>query len=454
VDDFIQRVEQAIARHHLLADGGTVVVGVSGGVDSMVLLHALHDLSGKHRWKLVVAHFNHQLRGAFADADARFVSAVARKLGLRFESASEDVKAHARRKKLSVEMAARKLRHDFLARTAQKFKAHRIALAHHADDQVELFFVRLLRGAGAQGLGGMKWTSHSPEDRNSKLVRPLLDESKDALVHFAHAQRIKFREDATNRSADILRNRIRHKLLPLLRREYQPAIENAVLRSMRLVGDEGEFLALEAIRWLKQKNRASFNSLHVALQRRILQTGLLAQGIVPQFEHIEELRLSANQWISVRANFFCRRTTDGVIETRATEGTSAGDSAEAAISIGARAGETVHESVTLAWRFRRGGELPRSKARTEFFDADAVGDSIGLRRWRAGDRFQPIGMARAIKLQDFFVNLKIPRSRRHELLIATNADGEIFWVEGLRIGERFKITAATSRILQWSWRRI
>lgn len=430
-----------------------MVVGVSGGVDSMVLLHALHQLSPKHRWKLVVAHFNHQLRGAFADADARFVSAAARKLGLRFESASEDVKAHARREKLSVEMAARKLRHDFLARTAQQLKAHRIALAHHADDQVELFFVRLLRGAGAQGLGGMKWTSPSPADRHLKVVRPLLEESKDALVHFARAKRIRFREDATNRSADILRNRIRHKLLPLLRREYQPTIENAVLRSMRLVGDEGEFLALEATRWLKQ-NRTSFNSLHVALQRRILQTGLLAQGIVPQFDHIEELRLNPNQWISVRANFFCRRTTDGLIETRVTEGTISGDSAEAVISIGARAGETVHGSMTLTWRFQRGGELPRPKARTEYFDADAVGDSIRLRHWRAGDRFEPIGMVHSIKLQDLFVNLKIPKSRRHELLLATNADGEIFWVDGLRIGERFKITSTTSRILQWSWRRI
>ncbi len=446
-------MEQAIARHQLLADGETVVVGVSGGVDSMVLLHALHALGAKHRWKLVVAHFNHQLRGAAANADARFVSAAARKLGLRFESASEDVKAHARREKLSVEMAARKLRHDFLARLAQKFKTHRIALAHHADDQVELFFLRLLRGAGAQGLGGMKWASRSPADRKLKLVRPLLDESKDTLVQFARAQRIKFREDATNRSADILRNRIRHKLLPLLRREYQPAIENAVLRSMRLVGDEGEFLALEASRWLKQKNRTSFNSLHVALQRRILQTGLLAQGIIPQFEHIEELRLNPNQWISVRANFFCRRTTDGLIESRATEGTSADDGAETVISIGTRAGETLHESVALMWKFRCGGKLPRPKARTEYFDADTVGDSIRLRHWRAGDRFHPIGMAHAIKLQDFFVNLKIPQPRRHELLIATNAEGEIFWVEGLRISERFKITPATARIVQWSWRR-
>lgn len=418
----------------------------------MVLLHALHPLSVKHRWRLVVAHFNHQLRGAAANADARFVSATARKLGLHFESASEDVKAHARREKLSVEMAARNLRHAFLARTARKLEARHIALAHHADDQVELFFLRLLRGAGAQGLAGMKWTSRSPADPELKLIRPLLDESKEALVRYARAGRLKFREDATNRSTDILRNRIRRKLLPQLQREYQPAIASAVLRSMELVREESEFLALETIRWLKQRNRPSFKSLHVALQRRILQAGLLAQDIAPQFEVIEELRLNSNQWVNVRAGVFCRRTAGGLVETRKGESTVATE-AETVVAIGARAGATEHESVTVAWSLRRAGKLPQRKAQREFFDADAVGETIRLRHWRAGDRFQPIGMAHVIKLQDFFVNLKIPKARRHMLLIATKADGEIFWVEGLRIGERFKITSATSRILQWSWRR-
>jgi tRNA(Ile)-lysidine synthase len=452
VDDFIQRVDQAIARHQLLADGETVVVGVSGGVDSMVLLHALHKLSAKHRWKLVVAHFNHQLRGDAADADACFVSAVAKKLGLRVESASGDVKVLARREKLSVEMAARNLRHEFLARTALKLGARRIALAHHADDQVELFFLRLLRGAGVQGLSGMKWITPSPVDRNVMLVRPLLEEWKEALIQFARAERIKFHEDATNRSTDILRNRIRHKLLPLLRRDYQPAINPSVLRSMELLRDENDFMAEEANQWIERKKRAPFNSLHVALQRRILQTGLWAEGIVPQFEHIEEMRLNPKRWINVRTDIFCRCTAGGLIEIRNVENVSS-DSAEAVVLIGTRAGATAHESVRLSWKFRRGGKLSQRKAKTEFFDADAVGESIGLRHWRAGDRFQPIGMATAIKLQDFFTNLKIPKKRRHELLIATTARGEIFWVEGLRISERFKITTTTTRILQWSWRR-
>ena len=453
MDELIQRTEEAIARHHLLADGESVVVGVSGGVDSMVLFHVLRTLSAKHRWKLVVAHFNHQLRGKDADADERFVMNAAKKLGLAFTSERQDVKTFARASSLSVEMAARKLRHEFLARTAKQFGSRFIALAHHADDQVELFFLRLLRGAGAQGLGGMKWKAPCPVAHDITLFRPLLGESKTALMEFAHAHRIKSREDATNRSADILRNRIRHKLLPLLRRDYQPAIDRAALRSMELVSDESDFLGAEAARWLKNKRREPFDSIHGALQRRIVQLGLLAHGIVPQFEHIENLRANPNQWLTVGGGFVCRRIPNGDIEARNVTSIR-GDETSATVHLGLRTRNALCDSVRISWKFLRGAKLPQARPRTEFFDADAVGESIELRHWRAGDRFQPIGMANAIKLQDFFVNQKIPRVRRHELLIATTGDGEIFWVEGQRIGERFKVTPETKRILRWHWVKV
>ena len=127
-------------------------------------------------------------------------------------------------------------------------------------------------------------------------------------------------------------------------------------------------------------------------------------------------------------------------------------SGEAHVTLGARAGRAACGAAILAWSFIPGGELPPPHAHTEHFDADAVGESIVLRHWRAGDRFQPIGLGHEVKLQDFFVNQKIPRERRHELWIATTGSGDIFWVEGARIGERFKVTPATKRILRWQWR--
>ena len=248
--DLLQRVEQNIQYRRLLKRGQAVLVGVSGGLDSMTLLHALHKLSSRHRWRLTVAHFNHQLRGRSSDADEKLVRQTAAAMKLPFVAGRANVREFAQKSKLSVEMAARKLRHDFFARTAKERKIRVIALAHHADDQVELFFLRLLRGAGGEGLAGMKWRSPSPVDSKIMLVRPLLDATKAELRGFARENKIRFREDATNASLDLPRNRVRNELLPLLQRRYQPALTKTVLRLMEIVGAEADVVGEMARRWL------------------------------------------------------------------------------------------------------------------------------------------------------------------------------------------------------------
>ncbi|HVV73787.1 MAG TPA: tRNA lysidine(34) synthetase TilS, partial [Verrucomicrobiae bacterium] len=223
-------IERCIRTRKLLSDGQSILVAVSGGLDSMVLLRLLADLSAPHRWKLTVAHFNHGLRGRQSDADERLVVRTASRFGLPLRTDRGDVRAFARTRKVSLEMGARHLRHSFLALAARESGAGVIALAHHADDQLELFFLRLLRGTGSDGLRAMGWISHSPADPSVKLIRPLLGHTKAALHEFARLQKVKFREDATNASLDFQRNRIRHELLPLLRRKYQPALQAVIAR--------------------------------------------------------------------------------------------------------------------------------------------------------------------------------------------------------------------------------
>lgn len=429
-----------------------MLVAVSGGVDSIALLHLLYGLAPKFGWQLAVAHFNHQLRGRASDGDEQLVRNTAKALGLRFVAGHADVKSAARRKSVSIEMAARELRHAFLARTARRLKCRVIALAHHADDQVELFFLRLLRGAGSEGLAGMKARATSPADARVQLVRPLLGFSKAELVAYASKQRIAFRQDASNASPDMLRNRVRLELLPLLRRRFQPALNRTVLRMMAIAADEADLLGATAEDWFRSAGRkVVWADWPVALQRRWIQRQLQQRGLAPDFDLIESLRLQPGKPVSLRPNLAVTLDGNGRVQTARSKALKF-NARRAAINV-QRAGVTRFGGLKLNWRVERRAPGVRRERQTEFFDADRVGARVTLRHWRPGDRFQPIGMSVAVKLQDWFTNQKIPAAERRRLVVATTARGEIFWIEGLRIGERFKLAAPTRRQLCWKWRR-
>ena len=448
----LARVETAIRRRGLITPGQGVLVAVSGGVDSMVLLHALHALAPTRGWRLVVAHFNHRLRGASSGRDAQFVQRAARRLGLECVVEAGEVRALARERGWSIEMAARELRHEFLARTARQRGLAVVALAHHADDQVELFFLRLFRGAGS-GLAGMKWSGVSPADAAVKLVRPLLEQPKAALVEFAVATGIKFREDASNTSADILRNRIRHQLLPLLRKSYQPAVAQTVLRAMDIVDSEAAFVRAEAEQWLRRRTRG-FEALPVALQRQCLCVQLEQLGLPAEFDLVEQLRGQPGVRHSCGAGWLVSEPGTGKVRWAQVEPAVASD-AEVVVQLGAKRGKVCFEGVQIKWGVGPSREVERLRrvAGLERFDADAVGASVRLRHWRPGDRFRPSGYPSAAKLQDLFTNAKVPSAERHRRLVAETSAGQIFWVEGLRIGQEFKLAPETRRLLEWRWQR-
>lgn len=445
----LHHIETLIQSRRLLKPGGKILVAVSGGMDSMVLLHMLAGISRRRKGKIIVAHFNHQLRGRASDLDEKLVRQTAARMKLRVIVERADVKTFAAKSKLSIEMAARKLRHEFLARTARKQKLNVIALAHHADDQVELFFLRLLRGSGSEGLGGMKWRSPSPADRTIELVRPLLGSTKADLRLFARENKIRFREDATNASPDFLRNRIRNELLPSLRKDYQPALTKTILRLMEIVGAESEFVGSVA-----QFTEVKFEKLPMAIQRRHLQMRLVEAGISADFDLIESLRQFPGRFVSISSTISVARDALGKIKMREERGNKFCAN-ELPIRFKGREGEVDFNGNRFKWQIRkssRGIGFRRSlsaRPKSEVFDADKVGEEITLRHWRQGDRFQPIGLKSPAKLQDLFVNAKIPRNRRHELIVAANGAGEIFWVEGLRISENFKLTLQTRRQLVW-----
>ncbi|MGD0814499.1 MAG: tRNA lysidine(34) synthetase TilS [Verrucomicrobiota bacterium] len=454
MSDLTGHIETSIRDQRLFRDGQRILAAVSGGVDSMVLLELLHRLSKIHRWKLTVAHFNHQLRGAASDADERLVRKTARKLRLPLVAGRGNVQELARESGVSVEMAARKLRHDFFAATAAKLRIPTVALAHHADDQVELFFLRLLRGTGGGGLAGMKWSNPSPSAPKIRLARPLLDLPKDALQSFAKVNKLVFSEDASNASIDILRNRVRRELIPLLTRHYQPALTRTVLRLMDVVGADADFVALTAGEWIKGGRTPDFDHLPVAAQRQIIHLQLRQARLSPDYDLIEHLRLRADQWMAVSADCSVSRDASGMVHRR-RQASIPFSSSQRKLSLTGRKGAPVFDGLKVHWEIvdDRGMIAAGKQANVEHFDADKVGAPIWLRHWRPGDRFQPIGTASPRKLQDLFTNLKVPPAERRGRVVAATRQGKIFWVEGLRMAEEFKLDKSTTRKLKWSWRR-
>jgi tRNA(Ile)-lysidine synthase len=266
------------------------MIGVSGGRDSVLLLHLLlsHGCGD-----LVVCHVDHGLRPESGE-DARFVAGLAAQYGLPFAAFREDVAARAKRCRKSIETAAREIRYAFFARAAREHDCPRIFLAHHADDQVETFLFHLFRGASARGLAGMRSvatrTIHGVEMR---IARPLLGVWREEIDACIAAHGLAYREDASNASAQHTRNRLRHEIIPFIERAFDRGIRRSVWRAAEILREEDEYLGEEAAAFQARGDLSvpDLRAQPVALQRRILCAWLKAGGIPePSFEDVENVR--------------------------------------------------------------------------------------------------------------------------------------------------------------------
>ena len=276
---------------HLLRDfspGRPYLIGVSGGRDSVALLHWL--LAQGYR-KLIVCHFEHGLRGRAGKSDARFVERFTQKQGLKFELGSADVGALARKRKQSIETAARQERLAFFERVGRRRRCLTIFLAHQADDQVETFLLNLFRGAGGRGLGAMRPRSnYGPLE----VVRPLLGVWRSEIDSYIRTHDLQFRDDTTNEKLEARRNRVRHKILPWLEKQFSRSLRKTIWRAATLLAEEEEYLESQlpvALTIQPELAVKKIAALPVALQRRTIHRWLGQQGIVDlAFDDVENVR--------------------------------------------------------------------------------------------------------------------------------------------------------------------
>ena len=236
----LYRVKRTIDHYHLLNQGDRIVVGVSAGVDSMVLLHLLNACRQTFDLSLIVAHVNHGIRPKEPEKEADLVQKECERLHLPFECGIFNAKEFQRAGKFSLQEAARRLRFHFFEQILQKYDAQKIALGHHADDQVETVLLRLMRGAGLQGLKGIL------PIREGRVIRPLLEVWRHEIEAFAIKNNIPFLIDSSNLKEDYLRNRLRLSLIPLLEKEYQPNVKEILLRTSAILREENDYLEKEA----------------------------------------------------------------------------------------------------------------------------------------------------------------------------------------------------------------
>jgi tRNA(Ile)-lysidine synthase len=325
------------------------------------------------------------------------------------------VRAAAKASRESLEMAARRLRHAFLARTALSAGSLEVVLGHHAQDQAELILLRLLRGAGSEGLAGMRDRSPSPSDRRISLLRPFLGVDRLALERFARNQKVGHREDASNRDLSIPRNRIRHQLIPDWMTHHSPALPRVLARVADIAAHDSDYLREQAQRWRESSHPEPWEGLHIALQRAILRAELLQGG------------RSAEPDI------------DAPIQTVTV------------VFRGIRGRHVLPDGSCFHWK-RLKRPLPFGQG-WEQLDAKTIPESATLRHRQPGDRFQRLGQSKAARLQNLFINQRVPVAERARRWVLDLGDGALAWVEGFPAGERHRLEASVEKILAVQIRR-
>lgn len=445
MEAIVASVRQVLQEEGLEADA-SLVVAVSGGVDSTVLLDVLDGLG----YQLHVAHLDHALRPDSAD-DGRFVADEAQRRGLPCSIERRDVGEYARTEGLSLEEAGRRQRYAFLDQVADRVGAEFISLGHHADDQAETVILRLLRGSGATGLGGMEIV------REGRYLRPLLRVRRAEIEKYAHQRGLRYREDPSNRDSRFLRNRVRGELMPLLR-SYNPNVIEVLNRTAALLKAEDDLLAeltqeaLDTVVCERYNDKVTLDSTrllayHIAIQRRVLRAvlqGLAADGPF-DFARVEQVR----GWIGAG---------DKRLRVLGAGLRGQGCGTRYILRRGQRSPVKRCFDIPGAMVLREHGVKIRVQVVSpEHFDksqlgdarvaldADRLGARVQVRSLRPGDRFQPLGMEGHKKLSDFFIDAKWPKISRDEVLVLTRGE-EIAWVAPLRSSHAFRIKSTTRRI--------
>ena len=437
----LKKVRQFIDSNQLLIGNDRILVGVSGGADSVVLLHILLKLG----FECVVAHCNFHLRGEESMRDELFVEKLAEKYKLIYKKTDFDTVRFAKSNKISIEMAARELRYGWFKKLAPENKCQAIATAHHTDDSIETLLLNMIRGTGLKGLTGI-------EPRNGDIVRPVLCCTRSEIEQYAQKNKLEYITDSTNLANEYSRNKIRNLILPMMA-DINPSVKQSLAENIsRFRGSwkiySEKIAEIEAHITFNKENQTFVDIEKLKSQSdpktilfEILQKYQFNSDVISNI--FEGLDKSSGKRYYSDTHRLLKDREHLIVDEIEPNNTLEFSIDESTKSI------SIPINLSLNKKARNEDFIISKKSDKIHIDADKIKFPLTLRKWKKGDSFHPFGMKESKKLSDFFINEKINRNQKENIWLLMS-DNKIVWIIGLRMDERFRITEKTKNILEIS----
>lgn len=445
--DLIKKIKKNISANSLINEKDRILVGLSGGPDSIFLLYILHNYFNN---QLIITHINHKLRGVDSDLDEKFVRTISQKLKIPLYVIREDVKKLSNENKKSIEEVGREVRFSFFDKTLKVENFNKIALGHNLDDNVETILINFIKGSGTKGLIGI------PEKRDN-IIHPIINIKKEEILKFLEENKIEYRVDKTNFEIDFLRNKVRNYLLPIIEKEFNKNFKEKILSLSNILKVEDRFLdnLVENIKndliefeddFIKIDNK-KFQKLDLSLKRRLIRKAIdYFNRDLREYplEHIDKVISLENKKtgkeIELPFNLIAVKDKNKIIIEK--KGVEIPNFYIEIPDIGLYELAGMKIELTLVEKISKVKDIF-----TSFFDYDKIEFPIKFRKPKFGEKFKPLGLKEEKKIQDFFVDNGIPKSVRWNLPILLDKKDDILWIVGVRISDDYKVTNLTKRVI-------
>lgn len=444
-----QKVISFIKKNNLISNAKNVLIGLSGGADSVFALHFFNKFSKKYNIEIAAIHVNHNLRGKESENDEIFCRKICKELRVKLYNSSVNVSSFAKKNKKSIEEAARILRYREFTKVVKVSNSDLVVTAHNNDDNTETVLLNIVSGAGLNGISGIPL-------KRENIVRPFICISKDDIIKYLLESKLKFVEDSSNKNLNFKRNFFRYKIIPELKKNVNPSIDDVILNSSDVFKNQGKIIEYFISQIIESSLIKNKDGLFLSISEikkypeevlgEVFKTILISNfGMEFSYNHYEKLRnllvSQVGSWVELGNKIIAYRERGKILFLKENNRIKS----QSEVEIGQKIKfDKIKLEIKIIRRlpknFKKGGNI-------EFIAADNIKNNLVLRPWKIGDRIQLLGMKGTKKVSDVLTDLKIPSYERKSKLVLLNKN-EIVWIVGLRISEKYKINSKTKNIIK------